>query len=281
MNRSTRQKLLAILGGVCASGFALALVLRAENPAKPHVSSGSAQWRVHDRARPQPHAVTPGEQPGAAPSDAIVLFDGKALDAWKSTKDGGEAKWKVENGYVEIVAKTGGISTKESFGDCQLHVEWMSPNPPVGKDQDRGNSGIFLMGKYELQVLDSYQARTYADGMAGAMYGQYPPQVNATLPPGQWQVYDVIFHGPVFDESGNLRKPARATVFFNGVLVQDNVELQGATSHLKLAQYTKHADKGPITLQDHSHPVRYRNIWVRPIASQHPDGPTLPGVKDQ
>lgn len=287
MNRSFRQKTLAVVGGVAASAVAVALVLRGQN-AVTHIlraaEENSHHWRVHDRARPQPVVVTPGtfstqEQAGKAPSDAIVLFDGRNLDAWKSDKGGGEANWKVENGYVEVAAKSGGISTKESFGDCQLHVEWMSPDPPSGKDQDRGNSGIFLMGRYELQVLDSYQSETYADGMAAAMYGQYPPQVNAALPPGKWQVYDVIFHGPSFETSGQVRKPARMTVFLNGVLVQDNVELMGQTSHLKLAGYKPHADKLPIGLQDHAHPVRFRNIWVRPISRAHPEAPDQPGVK--
>lgn len=288
MNRSFRQRTLAVVGGVCASAVAVALVLRGQN-AVTHIlraaEVNSHHWRVHDRARPQPAVVTPGtfstqEQAGKAPSDAIVLFDGTNLDAWKSDKGGGEAKWKVENGYVEVVAKSGGLSTKESFGDCQLHVEWMSPEPPSGKDQDRGNSGIFLMGRYELQVLDSYQSETYADGMAGAMYGQYPPQVNAALPPGKWQVYDVIFHGPVFETSGQVRKPARMTVFLNGVLVQDNVELMGQTSHLKLAGYKRHAEKLPIGLQDHAHPVRFRNMWVRPISKGHPEAPDQAGIKN-
>lgn len=287
MNRSIRQKTLTVLGGVCASAVAVALVLRGQN-AMTHIlraaEEKSHHWRVHDRARPQPAVVTPGtfstqEEAGKAPSDAIVLFDGKSLDAWKSDKGGGEAKWKVENGYVEVVAKSGGISTKETFGDCQLHVEWMSPEPPSGKDQNRGNSGIFLMGRYELQVLDSFQSETYADGMAGAMYGQYPPQVNAALPPGKWQVYDVIFHAPEFETSGQVRKPARMTVFLNGVLVQNNVELMGQTSHLKLAGYKAHAETLPISLQDHAHPVRFRNIWVRPISKGHPEAPDRAGVK--
>jgi hypothetical protein len=155
----------------------------------------------------------------------------------------------------------------------------MAPDPPKGKDQDRGNSGIFLMNRYELQVLDNYKADTYPDGMAGSIYGQYPPQVNATRPPGQWQVYDVVFHAPRFNEDGSVAKPARETVFLNGLLVQDDVELKGPTQHMKLTKYAKHPDKQPISLQDHGHPVRYRNIWIRPIMSEPPVPPELEGEK--
>jgi hypothetical protein len=219
------------------------------------------------------------EQVGSAPSDAVVLFDGKDLSKWVDKTGQGEAKWKVENGYFEVTKGAGLISTKDSFGDCQLHAEWMAPNPPVGKDQDRGNSGIFLMGRYEAQVLDNYQAETYADGMAGAVYGQYPPQVNATLPPGKWQSYDIVFHAPRFNDDGSVASPARETIFLNGLLVQDDVSLKGATGHMKLAAYAKHPDKAPISLQDHGHPVRYRNIWIRPIAAEKPVAPTMPGEK--
>jgi hypothetical protein len=239
---------------------------------------------VNDRSRPQPPVVTPPtpstqEKPGDPPSDAVVLFDGKDLSHWVDKTGKGEPKWKVENGYFEVAKGTGQISTKEGFGDCQLHVEWMAPNPPVGKDQDRGNSGIFLMSRYELQVLDNYKAETYADGMAGAIYGQYPPQVNATRPPGEWQVYDVVFHAPRFNEDGSVKEPARETVFLNGLLVQDDVSLKGATAHMTLAKYAKHAEKMPITLQDHGHPVRYRNIWIRPIAAEKPVAPVMAGEK--
>ena len=154
-------------------------------------------WTIHDRNRPKPPVVTPAPVKTAAlpPSDAIVLFDGKDLSKWESVK-GGPAKWKVENGYFEVVAKTGDIKTKEGYGDCQLHVEWMTPDPAHGQDQDRGNSGIFPMIFYEVQVLDSFHSDTYADGQASALYGQYPPLVNASRPPGEWQTYDIIFHGP-------------------------------------------------------------------------------------
>jgi hypothetical protein len=226
-----------------------------------------AQWKIHDRDRPAPTVITPGtastqDSPGRAPSDAIVLFDGKDLSHW-AQKDGSAAKWKVENGYFEVVPKTGELHTRDAFGDCQLHVEFSEPNPPKGEDQDRGNSGVFLMGLYEIQVLDSYQSKTYADGQTAAVYGQYPPLVNASRPPGQWQTYDIIFHGPRFDGSGTLTRPARVTVIHNGVLVQDNVEIAGPTAHGDRPKYQATPEKLPLALQDHNHPVRYRNIWIR------------------
>jgi hypothetical protein len=235
-------------------------------------AAGVGDWAIHDRNRPQPKVVDPGtastpEQPGRPPADAIVLFDGKDLSKWRSQKDHkAPAPWKVEKGYFEVVKETGGIETADGFGDCQLHVEWAAPNPPVGEDQDRGNSGVYLMGLYEVQVLDSYQAETYPDGQAGALYGQYPPLVNATRAPGQWQTYDVVFHGPRFDKDGKLTCPARATVLLNGVLVQDNSELTGPTTHKARPPYQAHGWKLPLGLQDHNHPVRYRNIWIRELA---------------
>src|SRR5712672_2877588 len=227
------------------------------------------KWKIHDPDRPVPPVIDPGasstqESSGRAPSDAVVLFDGKDLSGW-AQKDGSPAKWKVENGYFEVVPKTGEIHTKEAFGDCQLHVEFREPSPPKGEDQDRGNSGVFLQGLYETQVLDSYQSKTYADGQAAAIYGQYPPLVNASRPPGQWQTYDIVFHGPRFEGAGTLAKPAHVTVFHNGVLVQDNVELSGPTAHGKRPPYEPQPEKLPLALQDHSHPVRYRNIWIREL----------------
>src|SRR5258708_4396879 len=228
------------------------------------------KWEIHDGNRPVPVVVTPGsastqEAPGKAPSDAVILFDGKDLSQWVVKKDGSPAKWKVENGYFEVAAKTGDMRTKESFGDCQLHVEFSEPNPPNGEDQDRGNSGVFLMGLYEIQVLDSYQSKTYADGQASAVYGQYPPLVNASRGPGQWQTYDIIWYGPRFDAAGKVARPAHVTVFHNGVLVQDNVELTGPTGHHARPPYTPTPEKLPLALQDHNHPVRYRNIWIREL----------------
>jgi Domain of Unknown Function (DUF1080) len=229
------------------------------------------KWKIHDPNRPVPSAIEPAtastqDSPGHPPSDAVVLFDGKDLSKW-SHKDGGSAKWKVENGYFEVVPKTGYIYTREAFGDCQLHVEFSEPFPAKGEDQDRGNSGVFLQGLYETQVLDSYQSKTYADGQAGAIYGQYPPLVNASRPPGQWQTYDIVFHGPRFDKDGKLLRPARETVFHNGVLVQDNVELTGPTAHGTRPPYKPQPEKLPLALQDHNHPVRYRNIWIRELKS--------------
>jgi len=227
------------------------------------------KWKIHDLGRPLPPIVTPGtsstqEVPGKAPSDAVILFDGKDLSQWLD-KDGASAKWKVERGYMEVAPKTGYIHTKIAFGDCQLHEEFSEPTPPQGESQERGNSGVFLMGLYEIQVLDSYENKTYADGQASAVYGQYPPLVNASRPPGQWQWYDIVFHGPRFDNSGKLLRPARITVFHNGVLVQDNVEPSGPTAHGERPPYKPGPDKAPLALQDHGDPVRYRNIWIREL----------------
>ena len=227
------------------------------------------RWKIHDLDRPQPSTVDPGtsnneHQPARPPSDAVVLFDGKDLSKWRGG-DGGPAKWKVANGYMEVVKGAGNISTRQGFGDCQLHVEWRAPVPAKGESQERGNSGVFLMELYELQVLDSYKNKTYPDGQAAALYGQYPPLVNASRPPGQWQTYDIIFHRPRFDASGKLVQPARMTALHNGVLVQDNAELTGPTAHHERPPYKSHADKLPLSLQDHGDPVRYRNIWVREL----------------
>lgn len=223
------------------------------------------KWKPHDRNRPTPPVVDPGTPStentvGRPPGDAVVLFDGKDLSKW-SHKDGSPAKWRVADGYFEVVPRTGYLYTRQPFGDCQLHVEFAEPTPPVGEDQDRGNSGVFLMGLYEIQVLDSFKNKTYPDGQAAAVYGQYPPLVNASRPPGQWQSYDIFFHGPRFSEDGKLLRPARVTVLHNGLLVQDNVEIQGPTATGK--PYEPHAEKLPLALQDHGHPVRFRNIWIR------------------
>jgi hypothetical protein len=227
------------------------------------------KWKIHDADRPLPRVITPGtsstqDTTGTAPSDAIVLFDGSNLNQW-AAEDGGPAKWKVEHGYMEVAPRTHNIHTKNSYGDCQLHVEFSEPLPAKGDSQERGNSGVFLMNTYEIQVLDSYENKTYADGQAAAVYGQYPPLVNASRPPGQWQTYDIIFHGPRFDPQGKLLRAARVTVFHNGVLVQDNVELTGPTGHGERPPYKPGLDKGPLALQDHGTLVRYRNIWVRPL----------------
>lgn len=230
----------------------------------PAASQVDTRWAIHDMNRPQPPVVTPGPAgpPVPAPSDAVVLFDGKSLDGWTDAK-GQPARWKVENGYMQVVKDTGSIRTAKGFGDCQLHVEWMAPLPAVGTGQDRGNSGVFLMDLYEVQVLDSYNNVTYADGSAASIYGQYPPLVNACRPPGEWQTYDIVFHRPRFDTDGKLLAPARMTVFHNGIVVHDGDVLTGPTAHKARPAYKMHADRLPISLQDHGHPVRYRNIWLR------------------
>lgn len=214
--------------------------------------------------RPRPAVVAPGAFASSAPpADAIVLMDGRSLDRWRSADTAGPARWKVAGGYTEVAPGTGGIATRDSFGDIQLHVEWRAPLPVAGEGQERGNSGVFLMGTYEIQVLDSYHNDTYPDGQAGSIFGQFPPLVNPARAPGQWNSYDIIFHRPRFDPTGKLLAPARVTVFFNGVLVQDAQEILGPTTYARRTAYSMHADRLPIELQDHEFPVRYRNIWVR------------------
>jgi len=217
------------------------------------------QWPQHSMDRPRPAVVNPGPPP----SDAIVLFDGKDLSQWRSDADSSAAKWTVRDGYVEVKPGTGTMASARGFGDVQLHIEWATPAVAKGEGQERGNSGVFLMGIYELQVLDSYQNDTYPDGQAGAVYGQNPPLVNPTKGPGQWQAYDVIFHRPRFKADGSLDKPARMTVLLNGVLIQDNFELVGPTANRQQPPYRAHGDKLPLKLQDHGNPMRFRNIWVR------------------
>jgi hypothetical protein len=224
----------------------------------------------HDRTRPQPPVVTGAtastqEQPGKPPSDALVLFDGKDISQWVAM-DGSPTKWITRDDYMECVRGSGYVRTLQDFGDCQLHVEWATPVPPHGEGQGRGNSGVFLgLDRYEIQVLDSFGSQTYADGSAAAVYGQYPPLVNASRPPGEWQIYDIIYTAPRFDAQGKLLSPVHLTVFHNGVLVQNNVQLTGPTSWLERAPYQPHPEKQPISLQDHGNPVRFRNIWVREL----------------
>ncbi|MDB6065242.1 MAG: hypothetical protein JWR26_1450 [Pedosphaera sp.] len=244
---------------------ALGLINQSNSHAQP-----DPNWFGHDRSRPAPAVVNPGssstqDQVGKAPSDATVLFDGKDVSQWVAM-DGTPTKWIVKDGYMECVKGSGFVRTLQNFGDCQLHVEWATPVPGKGEGQGRGNSGVFFgFGRYETQVLDSYESKTYSDGQAGAIYGQYPPLVNASLPPGKWQTYDILFTAPRFDASGKLLSPARETIFHNGVLIQNNVELTGPTSWLERAPYTPHAEKQPLALQDHGNPVRFRNIWVREL----------------
>jgi hypothetical protein len=244
--------------------FALLLLTVCHVTAK----SSNSEWPIHAMDRPQPPVVDPGAFPGSPspPSDAIVLFDGRSLDAWRSSDSASvPARWRVENGYFEVTPGAGGIQTKQGFGDVQLHAEWASPAPGSGEGQDRGNSGVFLMGRYEVQVLDSYRSTTYPDGQAAAIYGQFPPLVNASRAPGEWQTYDIVFRAPRFAPDGSLASPARMTVLHNGILVHDAVELTGPTAHQRRPPYERHEDRLPISLQDHGHRVRFRNIWLRAL----------------
>jgi hypothetical protein len=229
-----------------------------------------SEWRVHDAARPRPPVVAPAPAgaPVAPPQDAIVLFDGKDLAGWIGR--GGKAGWKLEDGAA-VVDGSGDIVTREVFGDVQLHLEWAAPADAKGASQDRGNSGLFLMGRYEIQILDSHENPTYADGQAAALYGQQPPLVNACRRPGEWQTYDVIFRAPRF-EDGKLKRPACVTLLHNGVLVHDHVPLLGATAHRAVPKYEPHPATGPIRLQDHGAPVRFRNIWLRRLDVVEPGG---------
>jgi hypothetical protein len=220
-------------------------------------------WRVHDGTRPQPPVVSPapGALPVPPPPDAVVLFDGTDLSKW--TRSNGEpAGWRVEDGAMVVVARAGSIVSTETFGDVHLHVEWAAPAEVSGESQGRGNSGVFLMRRYEIQVLDSFENPTYPDGQAGAIYGQFPPLVNASRPPGEWQSFDIVFTAPRF-AGGAVVFPARATILHNGVVVHQNVALIGSTMHRKVGVYQPHAEAEPIMLQDHGNPVRFRNIWAR------------------
>jgi hypothetical protein len=247
----------------------------AEKPAKiEYVDTPSGRWMVHDENRPAPPAITPGtfsstRRVGQAPSDAVVLFDGTeaSMKNWTDTK-GNPSKWVVGEGYMESVKGAGYIQTKEAFGSCQLHVEFATPEKVSGTSQGRGNSGVFLQGEFEIQVLDSYENRTYPDGQCSALYGRSVPLVNACRKPGEWQTYDIIFHRAVFGKDGKIVTKPTFTVIQNGVLVQDHVALEGGTQwngpHA-ISPFRPIPDKGPIQLQDHGNPVRYRNIWVRPL----------------
>ena len=227
----------------------------------------NGKWRVHDGKRPQPRMVKPGDavnaSPVGAPQDATVLVGPRAdLSAWQMM-DGAPVTWPMSNGVLST--GKGLIRTKAEFTDFQLHVEFATPSEVKGDSQGRGNSGVFLLGKFEIQVLDSFHNPTYPDGQASAMYGQYPPLVNASKGPGEWQAYDIVFRRPHFKADGSLERPARMTVFLNGVLIQDNFELVGPTANKARPPYTAHPDKLPLKLQDHGNPLRYRNIWVRKL----------------
>jgi hypothetical protein len=260
------------MAAVAAAAVLLAgLLLPAAEPAKPKVEYGyddtpflpNSPWRVHDRKRPQPPMVAPGTagqtvQPAVPPSDAIFLFDGKDLSQWQGGNEKG-----IEDGAINIL-KTGELTSKRHFGDCQVHVEWATPAVADGGAMAWGNSGVFLMGKYEVQIIESCDSHIYADGNAGAIYGQFPPLVNPTRKPGQWQTFDIIFTPPRFD-GGRLVKPAYLTVFYNGVLAQYHQAVLGSTGHRLLPKYDSKETTGPIRLQQHGSAVRFRTIWVRPL----------------
>jgi hypothetical protein len=227
------------------------------------------KWKTGDRSRPLPPMVTPAEpstqeRAGTAPSDAVQLFNGKDLSAWQQL-NGKPIAWKLGDGYFEDSPGTGDVVTKQAFGDCQLHVEWATPSQPHGTDQEPGNSGVYLHSLYEIQVLESNRNKTYADGQAGAIYCQYPPLANPARPPGEWQTYDIIFHGPRFSADSKLEEPATLTLLFNGVLAQDHVTLTGPTDYMHRPPYKVTPPKLPLKLQDHGQPVRYRNIWIREL----------------
>ena len=233
-------------------------------------------YRVHDVKRPHPRVVTPAAKPGGPPSDAIVLFDGKDLSHWTKGKShltgmtpfsGTEAPgWKVENGYFEVVPGQGDIATKEKFGDVQMHVEWAAPADASGTSQNRGNSGVFMQGRYEIEILDSFNNPTYADGEAGAIYGQWPPLVNSSAKPGEWQTFDMVFEAPKYTGE-KLTKPAYLTLFLNGVVVHNRKELMSPTKHSALDQYAPQPAEDVIVLQNHNNKVRFRNVWVRRLGS--------------
>lgn len=223
-------------------------------------------WAVHDRNRPRPAVVRSVE--GAPPSDAVILFDGSSLDQWVMVKEDQPCKWRIVDGAMEVTAKSGSIKTRQAFGDCQLHIEWMCPAEVKGQAQGRGNSGVFLMGMHEVQILDSFENDAYPDGQAGSVYAENPPMVNVSRKPGEWQSFDIIFHQPLW-EGDTLKFPGSITVLQNGVVVQDHWELEGLTTHCKRRPLAPYASKLPLQLQDHGNPVRFRNIWIREIPSRY------------
>ena len=249
----------ALIAGLC-----LATLTVGAAETKKEGAMSSQDPKATEVWSPIPAKVTPGATPGAPPSDAIVLFDGKSLAGWKSV-NGGDAKWRIDKGDLVVAPGTGDIQTKQNFGDVQLHVEWYLPKlPPDKVNQDRANSGVFLQDVYEVQVLDNFENKTYVNGMVGSIYKQHPPLVNATLPAEKWQTYDIIFTAPRFAADGSVTSPARMTVLHNGVLVQNNAVLKGATTYIGLPSYKAHGEM-PLRLQDHSHEVRFRNIWLRKL----------------
>ncbi len=252
-----------VMALLCAPSFACAEdgfhEFESEGYTDTELIPGST-FRVHQRDRPQPPRVTAPpapEEPASPPSDAIVLFDGSTLDQFQ------EAEWEVRDGV--LAASDGNLQTNEAFGDCQLHVEWRAPNPPTGEPVNMGNSGIFMMQRYEIQIYDSYSSKIYADGSAAAVYGQTPPLVNACRRPGEWQSYDIIFKAPVF-ENDQLVEPATVTMLHNGVLVHDSTKIVGATAHRASPKQSPHVPRLPLVVQGHGSPVEFRSIWIRDLS---------------
>ena len=262
IRRSFTPRSLKVLGVLALTGGLATLATAA-------VLNGTGlleDWGVHDMKRPQPSVVTAGtptcgKTAGTAPSDAIILFDGTNLDAFKSGS--GPAKWTVKDGVA--IVNGGDIQTRQNFGDVQMHIEWMIPADRETNGQGGGNSGVFFNNQYEIQILNAFENTTYADGTAGSFYGQHPPLVNPCRPKGSWNVYDIIYTAPRWDEDGKLTAPGRATVLFNGVLVQNNQAFWGSTAHARKATYGDPHGPGPIRIQDHGDPIRFQNIWVRPL----------------
>jgi hypothetical protein len=245
-----------------------------ENPHPDNTRSADGRWTVHDMDRPWPEKATPNPQDALddlakAPTDSVILFDGEDLSAWHVPDF-----WRINEGVLSIHPSESNLASKENFGSIRLHLEWKTPADGKKKGQNRGNSGVFLMGQYEVQILDTYENRTYADGMAAALYGLKPPDVNPLRPAGEWQFYDIWFQRPIFDENGALVSPARVTVMVNGVLVHDQVPYAGPTSHRKRRPYQAHPDELPLKLQYHSERVSFRNIWLQRLD----DGAVFDGV---
>ncbi|HZU24562.1 MAG TPA: DUF1080 domain-containing protein [Bryobacteraceae bacterium] len=266
--------MLACVGAAALVAFAIAQEQNHDLGFKDTPMLPGLPWHVHDPDRPHPPVVTPGAKPGDPPSDAIILFDGKDMSQWKAhhsdiTGHGGSdaPEWKVQDGMLVVTPDVGDLATKEKFGDCQLHVEWSEPPDVSGTSQGRGNSGVLLMSRFEVQVLDPWKNPTYADGQAGALYGQWPPLVNPGRPPGDWQVYDIVFTAPRFD-GAKLLQPAYFTVFFNGVLVHNHEASMGPMVYRQVAHYSPMPAEDSLLLQNHHDAVRYRNIWIRRIHGQ-------------
>ena len=262
---------------LAAVGSALSSEYSVFNQHPDPTRTADGAWEMHDANRPWPPSATPKpwtelEQEAKPPSGAQILFDGSSLDAWNPPQP-----WIIDKGVLQVRPVNPSLATKQSFGSCRLHLEWKTPPGNSKKTgQDRGNSGVFLMSNYEIQILDTYENKTYADGMAAALYGVKPPDANALRPAGEWQSYDIWFKRPLFDDSGKMTSPACVTVLVNGVLVQNNIPFDGPSSHKKRRPYQKHADALPLMLQNHNEAVEFRNIWIQPLpddAVLSPAGP--------